>query len=257
MKNLTREDIHDELKKMFADLVKVLDENGIEYFVAWGTCLGTIRHQGFIPWDDDIDIFVLRKDFEKLHSIKWEEPYFLTDGEKGTSHYPFIKFSNRNIEVEENLILNEKYRKINLYIDVFALDYAPNDEKKRKKILKRQYFLIRKLNAFTTVGYSKIANMIKWFLRTFFKNYDVTKIVKQITSMGEKEKTDYFIDSWGRKDFKAEWFDGYEIKSFEGIQVKAPKGWDEFLTCLYGDYMTLPPEKDRVHHDMIAYYIDK
>ena len=119
---------------MLKDFIKICEDNGILYFVNGGTLLGTIRHGGFIPWDDDIDIMMFRKDFEKLNKLMSEtenEKYTLCNVlNEETYHYTWNRFNLKNTLLEEWWAKQVDYDP-NIFMDIFILDNLPENKIKR------------------------------------------------------------------------------------------------------------------------------
>ena len=132
----------EELQKIELEILKYIDkvckENNLTYFLAYGTLIGAIRHKGFIPWDDDVDIQMPRDDYNKLCDILKEENgrYKLLDHKEGLGYiYPFAKVIDSNTRLIETGLTETV--NMGVYIDIFPIDGTPNDFKKRKKYLKK------------------------------------------------------------------------------------------------------------------------
>lgn len=253
MNYLTLQEIQSELTNMLKYLTDLLEDNGINYFVSSGTCLGAIRHGGFIPWDNDIDIFMFREDYEKFLALKLDAPFYILSPKNEDVVFPFAKFCNSDYALTENVIRG-KYSKYNLFIDVFPLDYLPEDKKERAKVLRRK----QKLKNEILLAYFKGATFIKKIVKNvysfFYTRNRLAELKQKLDKLGCPEKTSHIMDlSWGLTPLRTEFFEGFEYKDFDGVKVRVPIKWHEYLTCIYGDYMKLPPESKRYSHDLNVY----
>lgn len=256
MQQFTMQQKQQALTKQLKDLTELLEKEHINYFVSSGSCLGVIRHGGFIPWDDDIDILMFREDYEKFLSLKPEEPYFIAKpGDEGNI-FPFAKFYNKNIEIIEPYS-TKKYAESYLYVDVFPLDYMPENDIERAKLIKKASKLRHGVSHILIEGNTPLKRLIKNALRLFRGDRALKRMNRKLDNLGLRQKTAYCMDLvWGNKCVKTEYFDNYEVREFEGVPVRIPADWNAYLTDVYGDYMKLPPEEDRYTHGLIAFYAD-
>lgn len=249
-------EIQKELCDMLKYLVELLEKNKIKYFISSGTCLGTIRHKGFIPWDNDIDIFVPREEYYKISNLPVEDKYEITNPYKKDYLCTYSKFVNKKIRLEDHDAI-KKYSKQNLFIDIFPLDYLPDNDKKRNRLVKNVYKLKILLSCKGTKGSTKKKDVLKKIYRILFFWLPINVLKKVINNSGVKYKTEHCMDlCWGKTPLLTKFFEDYEIKEFEGIPVRVPKMYHEYLTTIYGDYMKLPPVEKRVSHNIDAYYIE-
>ncbi len=265
MKELTLQ----ELKNIEFDILKFFDsfckENNIKYYLAFGTLLGAIRYKKFIPWDDDIDVLIPREDYDKLISLFQDnDKYQLFSFERNQNYnFPFAKLCDMTTcKVETG---NNNGVELGVDIDLFPLD-AWDDEiekakKEAKKIKRNMFYLgLTKLNNPDSVNPIKrfIKGIIMIVCKMWGSKYFIKKIIKASTNAPKENSKFLGCKSWcvyGTKGIiPAEVFaDTVEIE-FEGEMFPAPIGWDEYLTCLYGDYLPEPPkEKQKTHHGFKAY----
>lgn len=251
------------IKKLQVEMLKYINEickkNNIDYFLIGGSLIGAIRHNGFIPWDDDIDIALTYKNYKRLcDAIKKDNNsrYELLNHEIQEDYfYPFGKI------VDTKTVLNEKnYKKIKnygVYVDIFSYYNLPNDKKKRikqyKRIknLQRQIFYWSLKNPYNS---SIIKNILKIPVVIYSKLKGINKILKQYNNILLKynnEKCEYIISNWPLYKMNCEIQKNITIKDveehqFEDMKALIPKQYDEFLKTTFGDYMKLPPKEKRI-----------
>ena len=261
-----------ELKDVEFDILKTFDvfckENNIRYFLAFGTLLGAIRYKKFIPWDDDIDVLVPREDYCKLLTLFQDnDRYRLYAFEKNKRfHYPFAKLCDMPTLKEQTIYKNKGVR-LGVEIDVFPLDHWDSNIDKAKlelaRIKKYQKWLkISKLDTPLTSNFFKkmVWSVIIPFVKLIGGGYFVKKIIKE--SNKENQKSSFYAGAkvWAiygeRGIIPSKVFDEVIDIEFEGQMFPAPKDYDTYLTCLYGDYLPEPPkEKQKTHHSFKAYRI--
>lgn len=262
----------DELKKIQLDILNCFDtfcrKNNLHYWLDYGTLLGAVRHHGYIPWDDDLDIGMLRKDYEiasQLFNQQTSEPIaFMTPHNKDDYRYPFGKL------ICTNTILYEYGKdgiKTGVYIDVFPYDNCPSNEKTMKRVFHKRNLLGRlrrlKLPMRREVsGIKKAVYVIGSYLMRLIPNNliekELDKNAKRFESM-ESEFVCDFVDPYDSRCLKIpkQLFMDFTEVQFESGKYPAPKDYDYWLRSYYGDYMTLPPIDERVgHHVFEAFYIE-
>lgn len=260
----------DEVKQIGLNILVYIDkicrEENLRYSIFYGTLLGAVRHKGFIPWDDDIDIVMPRSDYQKLLKILEEKnDYLLLSFETRSGYrYPFAKLIDPGTSLKSSQYFNYEDPDLGVFVDIFPLDGVPSDENQRKQFA---YDIeeIRK-NMMDTLGsayartYSPIKAALKRILlyphhRKLLKvgDYDYWKnLYMRETIKFEFSKCEYcgymeFVHL-ERGLFPVEWFDSYKDIEFEGYKFKAISETETFLTKCYGDYMKLPPENEQVTH---------
>lgn len=255
----------DECKKIslgiLVDVAKFCDDHNITYFLACGTLLGAVRHKGYIPWDDDVDIMLPRPDYNRLLNEYKSDKYSLSKPEEGRFYYAKV-YDNKTIKYEDNIDY-KKFKPIGVDIDVFPLDGAINDEEVINKLYRKTCFLEMLLRlANQPIFYRK--NPLKCINRLIPRIIGSKNLVKMIEKNAQAykyETSDYVV----RMRRSTRGFTGIIPKSiyekdyleFEGHKFCIPKGYDKWLSNFYGNnYMELPPEdKRKTVHDCKCYKI--
>ncbi len=259
-----------EIKKIEIDILEYIDkvckENNLQYFLCGGTLLGAVRHKGFIPWDDDIDISMPRSDYDRFVKIMKNShcKYQIISTDQKDYYYNFSKI------IDCETILNEyHYQPIDnmgVYVDVFPLEGMPSDKLVREKHFNRLDRLRKRINSFSMLKPKIRKNLIAYaksiYLYNKNKKSDLLKFQKEYEKLAKKynyEDSEYVYATGGaykNKDIflKEILFDCKDIE-FEGRKFSAPKECDLYLKQLYGDYMQLPPSEKQVsNHNYEAKY---
>ena len=246
-----------QIKEIELDILLVLtkycDEHGLRYFLAYGSLLGAVRHGGFIPWDDDIDVVMLREDYMRLNELlskeTLREDLKWISLQNGTWNEPFGKVININTK------LKAQRMKTSIWVDVFPLDSYD------KKILKKNVFMRRVHIAKNTVNFSfDFKGLVKLFLRIAFSFKSFISISKEIEqralNISQNGKISHMVWASDERDYYDElMFLSQTEVVFEGYKVKTVADVDGYLRQCYGDYMQLPPENKRKTHQIVAYWI--
>lgn len=249
--------------EILKDIDRVCRENNIHYFVIYGTLLGAIRHSGFIPWDDDIDIGMARDDFEKFIKIAnnyLKENYKVDYFNANKIYYlPFAKVRNINTVFNENVAAKYKGNK-GIYVDIFPFDnikYDHHTKCSRIKLKIENVLHAIMLHKSTQNVCSKKIRILSKFMSNRFANFLIKKI-----SHGSS-KYEYLIHyhiggmKYSKIYSKANFFPVSKME-FNGFNVSVPKNSDEMLRKFYGDdYMTPPPmEKRKTHNPLYIQFED-
>ena len=265
MEKLNLEDIQRVGDEVLLYIKRVCEDNHIRYFLASGTALGAKRHSGFIPWDDDIDIYMLRQDYEKFSSVIDNEksPFKLLDVYRDDKYFlPFSKMVDTRTIMDWPIVRNDYT--FGVWVDVFILDNVPDSDKECRSFHRKLDLLQR----FYTAALYKIKPQtlrdkvyklaLCWTIpigpRFFSKRLDKLsqKYNKQVTKrVGQNSFTAYTRD---KEVFSKDFFEKEDLLDFCGVKHPTPFNTHEYLTHYYGDYMTLPPVEKRVSHHTISFY---
>ena len=260
----TLKSLQSVLLSMLKDFDKFCRENEIEYWLDSGSCLGAIRHCGFIPWDDDIDIGMLRSDYDRfLNCCKTKlcRPYFLqvveTDSEMPFLYAKFrldgsmyVEYSNRELKMHNGI-----------YIDIFPYDVVPSDYNSFKRYMKKMERLskiyIWKHSTDISMPPANIGDKIKRGIRFIVHNClkvlpnavflkKLRKAEQKYKGKGEDVLCVYFGDrysSYSKKDLVPT-----IRKPFEDIYLPVPNNYELYLNKMYGNWKEYPPEEQRFGH---------
>ncbi len=268
---LTLKETQNVLLDMLTEMDRVCRENGLHYSLAYGTLLGAIRHKGFIPWDDDVDIVMPRPDYEKLYElvkegrIVFRKHYSLSEdrGKKGV--YPFVKLLDDRYSVKSTTHIEVP----NVYLDIFPLDgmpqLPPKEQKKlhRKEVFYKAIVSLDKWYIPNNAWYSHVLRIIGFWFYLLVKCYGRTRALKNLRALLLKYPVpeNEFVDdrSWGTayRPRPRAYYENLIDVQFEGRTFYAISAYDEHLKSCYGDYMTPPPENKRFSAHCMKIYRNK
>lgn len=247
------------------DFIKVCEDNDLRYYLHYGSLLGAIRHKGFIPWDDDLDVLMFREDYERFNQIfkdNFDEKYqLLNNCTEKEYFYLFSKLMLKDTKCEEKWMSQLNFN-IGINIDIFVLDDLSNNKIKRFYQIKKT-FLYNKLMIMSKVKLDDLPMHIRFissFTHTFLNIFKITpsviskKYLNFLKKYGDKKSNLVFDNSapaqaypqiFNRNDFEP----SVKVK-FEDIEATVPKNYDKILKNIYGDYMQLPPKEKRYNHSI-------
>ena len=266
-KFLTQEEIKEIELKILENIHSICQNKKINYYLCGGTLLGAIRHNGYIPWDDDIDIFMFRDDYDRfINYMKSQNKYknlIVKDSEDEEYYYPFAKIvDNTTVAIQE-----DNNTKQGIWVDVFPLNYLPDDITKSKKIIKKWY-VYRSLIISMTANLSYVKKDKKFLLKLFLRMYSKFAGKKRIQRKYDKILNEYhnYSDSkyvacvwptYGIKEILSiEKIKPKKLYKFENKKFYGPKDYDYYLKKIYGNYAVLPSESKRKCHNIIAWKKD-
>ncbi|MBQ9199859.1 MAG: LicD family protein [Lachnospiraceae bacterium] len=244
--------------------ISVCEKNKLKYYAVGGTLLGAVRHKGFIPWDDDMDVAMPRKDYEKfLHIFYKDLPENIkvlhyTNGEN-VYFYP-MKLQNTDVKVTEQR-LEETDSISYLSIDVFPIDGYPN-KRSKQALYKLKYYYYKMLIGFCNVNILRKNVDRPFYERVIIKFAKLFRLNRILKLKKQQDKFDKLLKStmgeecklvgdisgaYGFREFVPVSYFGKGTKlDFEDIKINCPCKYDKYLKRIYGDYMQLPPEDKRV-----------
>ena len=235
---------------------KLCKQYNLKYYLTGGTLLGAIRHKGFIPWDDDIDICMPRKDYEKLLTLALNsERYVLQNYKLGNLKRAITKVVD--IKTHTSGFLEED---VHLWIDIFPVDGLPEEEEKVREIYQKTYYY-RKLLYVCGAKLGMGRNLVKKYLLFFLKPiantfWGIDNIIKKFNIIAESYPYENFkyvgsivggIHGIGERMPKNEYEKAIEVE-FENYIFPTYSCWESYLNSCYGDYMKLPPVEERKTH---------
>jgi lipopolysaccharide cholinephosphotransferase len=266
--------------EILKEAVRICETGKLRYFLTGGTLLGAVRHKGFIPWDDDIDIAMPRKDYEQflnLCSEQLDSRYYVHDSDTDPSYWlPFAKIRKHNTVFDEVDMAHLDVPK-GIYVDIFPLDSADKQASPFQGIQARVVrtvgaVIIYRKGLFLSRETGREMTSVRTLLKALLKILLVS--ASRAFSMHALSKLQQRVMSWNRNDdapcyvslgshyrhfqqaiLKDMYLPATEVE-FEGEMFSAPRDWDYILRRIYGDYMKLPPEDKRVTHNPVRIIFD-
>ena len=249
-------ELQNKLLEIYINIKEICDKYDIRYWAIGGTCIGAVRHEGFIPWDNDIDIAMPDVDYYRFIEIAQKELL----GTKYEVHSHLVGHmitricdSTTTDIVQDEIRHPERYKGI--YVDVMPFFGTPNNAKQRKihcYLMGACYRLYKQKNSsFNDIRH--LRGRLFWillhpFLLLFPSDYFLNKW-KKLGAKFQFDKSEYTSFLWSRFATKlilqTKWFSGYIEYPFETTEIRCPKDFDSYLQKQYGDYMTLPPKEEQ------------
>ena len=273
-----------EQKEIEINILKAVDDfcekNGLRYYLCGGTLLGAIRHKGFIPWDDDIDIIMPRPDYERFHELFNNDNnqyriHSVLTSPNWTSTFALIE-DTRTVKIYSDF---NKESTTGISLDVFPMDGSPENKFVRRlywefmniieriAILSHQKFCVSKHFSDKDVNYVGIKTVLRTGLKFLLIPLARLTIPLKLDLLINKIGSSFDVDSstfigvvtfphYGFKEcVKGKPFLKIKKRVFEGMMFNTPDGYEEYLSNLYGDYMKMPSEEKRVsHHNVKGYW---
>lgn len=263
----------EESKIIMLDTLKSIDrccrENNINYSLAWGSMIGAIRHHGFVPWDDDIDLMMSRNDYNRFLQV-YDDPRF--DIYSPYKNKNCIQLLTKVYRKDTKVIYNNYKKKslFGLWISIFPYDNAPDEGLRQweKPILSLLWIYHNKVSLFLDVNsFRRLRrNIAKFFLKipvlpfsSFYLAKKTERILTEYNNLKTRNICLWDSDNYTRYlYFPSELFEEYIDVDFDGVKCRIIKEYDKFLRMYYGDYMQLPPEEKRVpSHNYKAYFVNE
>lgn len=259
-KYLNIQEIHSALLGILSEFDRICRKHNLKYSLTYGTLIGAVRHKGFIPWDDDVDVVMPRPDYEKFRTLaisgELGEHYLLSDDRGKKAFYPFLKLMDNRYGIKCWTNREVPY----LYIDIFPLDGAPKSEKEiTKKFRRRTRFNAMGAFARWAVPEKKPYVLLRliglpvYLIGTIYGNARASKKALKNAIKDDyetSEKVGVFVYCYSRLVMDKHIFDDLIELPFEDRSFYAIASYDTFLRSVYGEYMTPPPEHKQVTHGL-------
>lgn len=265
---LSLEEIQLELLNILKTAQSWLSVHSIRFSLSDGSLLGAIRHKGFVPWDDDLDIYMPRPDYERFlsHAAEFERATGLEvrSCRNGKLHFPFTKIVNPAIRAQEENV--DGFYEGYLWVDVFPIDAVPDSDAEYKKILRYRNLRIALISlGFVQGSRFKLVTLAEKIGHPIFSRIiDPIKLARQIDSKmrqlpyddAQRVACPAYGLTFAGKSLPKDKFEDTVLLPFADTNFPCMSCWDEYLSKSYGDYMKLPPEEKRWTHPQKVWRIN-
>lgn len=253
--------LHQTILEIMDEIHRISEKHELHYVLLAGSLLGAVRHQGFIPWDDDLDIGMPRKDYEKFKSIldtELKDEFYYIDIQNHP-HYalPFLKVMKKGTVVQEKSAPKD-IQPYGIYVDVFPFDVSPEDKYQKKKheikfnwyqkllLARKKYRLDLEEKPVKRFIYS-IVRLISYL----YPEETLKKRLEKSMKMFNQYDSQYCVNlsgsyAYDKERMKQQWLFERKLYTFEKRKYYGSQHYDDYLKHLYGDYMELPPKEDRI-----------
>lgn len=256
--------LHQDLLLPLLEVDRICKKHNIRYFLSDGTLLGAVRHKGFIPWDDDIDVHMLRNDYDEFCKVCRKElnkSEFFLQTQETDKYYNWV-YGKLRLKKSSYVRTGQEHlkQKNGIFIDILPIDNMIGNNliqlvfnficKICRRILWAPVGKVSEKNMFSRWKYTIISLIPRKFTIYIFNFF---------TKFYNDKQTDFLVynntelESKKLLVFKKEWYDKVINMEFEGYEFSAPIGYDEILNLTYGDYMVMPPKSERRGHCYASY----
>lgn len=265
MKELSLKEIQEQSYIVLRKIDEICKKEDITYFLAYGTLIGAVRHNDYIPWDDDVDIWMPREDYKRFinycinhkEKIKGFELHHYRTNKKYI--YPIARFSNKKFKI---VYENTKEYGLGVFVDIYPLDGIDVEDKRYLKSMQRLFKLAQTCGVDHFIATNSVLrNILKYPYYLISRLIYLPKLLEYIDkkaqkySFNESEKVLCTTWFWGKIEIcSREVFENSIMHKFGKYSFPIPKDYHQILTIKYGDYMKLPPESERCGHHFYKVY---
>ena len=264
MKELSLQEQKDCCLKILISIHNFCVKNNIRYSISYGTLIGAIRHQGFIPWDDDIDIIMPRNDYNTFIGTYHDSIYELLGNKDISNHLHYVVHDPRTRVFFSHSESDQYYYKGGIWVDVFPIDGVPDDVNEYRNLKNKIHQLVKWQRWGEVIlpwQRKKLWKLMIWriihIVARLFRPYFDRRLFMLMNSNNTKDTRmvgDLSLHYTNFPSFPRSYLEQYKDVDFEGFKVKSMKDYDPFLKAIYGNYMEFPPIKERIpKHGYKAY----